>query len=147
MSEETYPCNKCGENYNHKNLARCPECEAPTLLGPSAGTSFYEGLRKAKSTTLPEPENSLEALVIESIKASNRTTYAVRSVVSLTAILLMTAGATIAAQYVAAVAQVTLKIDFLTALLWLISWLIAIGGTAFAYLQFFSEWRKSKVPD
>jgi hypothetical protein len=130
------PCKDCGRPYNQIALAACPECSVEDGSGLTRRTS------RQTSTYTESSEDLLKQVLL----GVNRTTYAVRAVVSLTAILIITSGIVFLLQLLTA-AIATTDNDTLVGFLNFLSFVGAIVGIYLAYSQFFSEWRKSKVPD
>jgi hypothetical protein len=139
LSDSVYPCETCGRTYNHDVLKQCPGCASQTESGTTQSKSSNSGDIAA------ERNSELAKLLGKSIEASNRTTFAVRAVVSLTAILLMTSAAVAILQIMVRLAQsgdLPTLADFLN----FISVVVALVGIFIAYSTFFKEWRMSKVP-
>lgn len=130
------PCKDCGRPYNQIALAACPECSVEE----------GSGITRRTSSKTPTQTDSSEDLLKQILLGVNRTTYAVRAVVSLTAILIITSGLVFLLQLLTAAAATTDN-ETLVGFLNFLSFIVAIVGIYLAYSQFFSEWRKSKVPE
>jgi hypothetical protein len=127
------PCEQCGREYNHVALNSCPECNV------TEGSGKFSGHK-------PSPEEQGNILLEKIQQGVDRTTFAVRAVVSLTAILIVTSGAVFVLQLLARLAQSS-DLETLVGFLNIISVAVALVGIFIAYSQFFREWRMSKVPD
>ena len=127
------PCSDCGREYNHVALSACPECNVTEGSG---------------SRDKYQPSETEEAnAILEKIRQGvDRTTFAVRAVVSLTAILILTSGVIGLLQLLAGLAQ-SADSETLVGFLNFLSFVAALVGVFLAYSQFFSEWRKSRVPE
>jgi len=135
LSDSIYPCEECGRRYNHILLDECPSCNRT------------EGSGVTKPKSVPKPADfETHDLLRQVLIGVNRTTYAVRAVVSLTAILIVTSGIVFMIQLLSALAGAADN-ESLAGFLNFLSWVVALVGIFIAYREFFSEWRKSKVPE
>lgn len=146
MADIVQPCEICGRIYNHTKLKMCPGC---------AGAVESEKLAELKSTQGKNSENSLaglassesiERLLKANIAAADRTTSAVRSIVSLFAILTVTAVVGYAIFLFGFwISSMTRNIFFMEAAT-VVAGIVGLGGVVLAYWQFFSEWVQSRIP-
>ena len=130
------PCENCGRLYNHALLTSCPGCRV------THGSGIDRYVDPASLT----PEFETQRLLKEVLKSTNRTTYAVRAVVSLSAILLLTAGIVYVLILIAGLLTALGSEGTATFTLFL-AWVLGIIGTIAAYRQFIKEWLLSDVPD
>ena len=128
------PCANCGRPYNHKLLRSCPGCQAT------------EGSGKYVNPAVGTPEFETQRLLNQLIRATNRTTYAVRAVVSLSVYLLITAGIAWILVLLAGLLASISEDGILPPVLIFLAWVVGIVGTYMAYKKFYEEWKASEVP-
>ena len=120
--------------YNHAKLPACPGCRTT------------EGSGKYIDPAVGTPEFETQRLLKEVIRATNRTTYAVRAVVSLSVYLLITAGIVWLLVLLAGLLTSAAPEGILPPVLIFLSWVVGIVGTYLAYKKFFEEWKASEIP-
>lgn len=151
LSDSVIPCEICGRPYNRAVLKVCPGCagaSSPDTAKSRSRSSVSYSAAAGQSTTAgyaefndnPQITALLTKLIDETKRntaATNRTTYAVRAMVSFTVILLITI-------LVAAVFG-------LLSLLWVgfafIGGLVVLGGYVMAIVTLIQEWLASNVPN
>jgi ABC-type multidrug transport system fused ATPase/permease subunit len=123
--------------YNHDVLKQCPGCAS------QAASDDTNRKSTDSSRDIADERNSeLARLLEKSIQASNRTTFAVRAMVSYTVITVLTILLT----------TVFVGLGFLAVGSWLALFLVIIGllvllvGTIYALVTLIHEWALSNVP-
>lgn len=100
LPSSVYPCDICGRIYNHEVLKKCPGCAAQTASDnarkktTTVVTSNGESSSSVTVSSDPQVVDLLKSLVNETRRnnaAINRTTLAVRSMVSFAVIILIAA--------------------------------------------------------
>jgi len=123
--------------YNHDVLKQCPGCAS------QAASDDTNRKSTDSSRDIADERNSeLARLLEKSIQASNRTTFAVRAMVSYTVITVLTI----------LVTTMLVGLGFLVLGSWLAVFLVVIGllvllvGTIYALVTLIHEWALSNVP-
>lgn len=138
MADLVGPCDECGRIYNRTVLKSCPGCAASASTHSAGGTSSQSPAQQASDRNA-----EIVNLLKESIRASNRTTYAVRSMVSytvITVITLLIAGIFVG---IAALAGG----NAISAVFAIIGGLVLLGGIILAFVTLIREWALSDVPN
>ena len=150
LSDSVLPCDICGRPYNRSVLKVCPGCagaSSPDTARRStkSSTSFSAQSNQSNAVSYSDFNENPQVIalltkLIEETKrnttATNRTTYAVRAMVSFTVILLITILAA--------------AVFGLLSLLWVgfafIGGLVVLGGYVMAIVTLIQEWLASNVP-
>jgi hypothetical protein len=123
--------------YNHAVLKQCPGCASQTESGTTSSKSS-----NLAGKTADERNSELTRLLEKSIQASDRTTFAVRAMVSYTVITVITLLVT------AVFAGFTVLGGGgpFSAFFGFIGALVLVIGTIYALVTLIREWALSKVP-
>jgi len=150
LNDSVFPCETCGRPYNHSVLKVCPGCAGAASpdtakRAPRGSVSYSAPASQGNQVThAASIENSQVAVLLTSLieetrrntAAANRTTYAVRAMVSFAVILLITI--------------LIGGVFGLLSLLWVgfavIGGLVVLGGYIFAIVTLIREWLASYVP-
>lgn len=147
--DDTRPCGNCGRRYRDSYGDVCPMCGYNSTTGailagsPSAegagNTETHLSYPQPHTAQILNPDQETQRLLRELLAGVNRTTFAVRAMVSYAAILLIgyLAGALIYG--FGALTQLFL--------FQVIGIFVAVAGTIAAHVQLIREWAASKVPD
>ena len=136
LSESVFACGICGRVYNHAVLSKCPGCAGAAKSDPANQEKNFNPARQADARNA-----EITDLLREIARASNRTTYAVRSMVSYTVITVITF-------------LITLVFAGLTALggggpvsafFGIIGALVFLTGIVYALATLIREWKLSDV--
>ena len=138
-------CEDCGQLYDHSVLLGCPNCPGLELGEDVDASEAAPSLLLTQTQPAPSLQDTDLDSMADLIQATNRTTYAVRALVSYIAILTITA-------FLAAFVY-NFGIGFATSsgnfdiLPWTtgLTYAIAIIGSIWALAQFLKEWRLSAV--
>lgn len=147
MADFVGPCDECGRIYNHSKLKMCPSCavqaDAQRVSERSTNEPQFSSVSNAQSFG---SNDKLEKLLLANIYASNRTTSAVRAIVSLFAILTITSVVSFILYFLGLWIATGLRSEFLLNATFVVVGLVTLGGVVTAYWQFFVEWTNSKIP-
>ena len=137
------PCAECGNPYNHVQLSECPSCKNSANGNEDSNKSASSPTKQAAERN-EELQNLLRELVNENRlqrKAIDRTTYAVRAMVSytvITAITLLLGGLFVGFMVLAGGGSFSVFFG-------VIAGLIFIVGNIYAFSTLVREWSMSEV--
>jgi uncharacterized membrane protein len=152
MADAVYPCEDCGRIYNHTVLKRCPGCAANVAVDTAPRKTTASSNVTYKSSEAPQQQyvnddrvaTLLETLITETRRNNasiNKTTFAVRAMVSYTVI-------TVIAVLIAAVLVGLMALGGggpVSVFFAIIGGLVLIGGTIYALATLIREWALSDV--